>query len=340
MSLTEEQENVLAKTLQKGVPFAEEPFAEIARSLELSEEDVLAQLRAWTEDGKLREISAVLEGSVLGYESALVATKVPQTEMIRVADILNAHPTVTHNYERNHDFNLWFTIAMPEQIGIDAVIEALVKLTGVKEMYPLRRTVTFKIGVNFDLKSRKSDTEKSAMKKTMKIEVSDQDAACFRVLQIPLPLSPRPFRELAEKAGVSEAELLAFAKQHHGNAIRRYVATFRHRKLGVHGNGMAVWNVPEERMEEVGLALAGAVEVSHCYARECVDGFPFNVYSMIHGPNRESCLEVARRESEYFGIEDYTVLFSTREFKKVRLRYFLPELDEWWSENGSQGRRV
>ncbi|MBW2714401.1 MAG: Lrp/AsnC family transcriptional regulator [Deltaproteobacteria bacterium] len=328
----------MAKTMQKGVPFTEEPFAEIANTVELSAEDVLAQLRVWTEDGKLREISAILEGSVLGYESALVAAKVPSKEMVRVAKLLNTHPTVTHNYERSHDFNLWFTIAMPEEIGIDAVIEALVKLTGVAEMYPLRRTVTFKIGVNFDLKSLKSDTQQIKMNETQKVEVSEEDIACFRVLQVPLPLSPRPFRELAEKAGVSEAVLLEFAKKHHGNAIRRYVATFRHRKLGVRGNGMAVWNVPEERMQEVGLALAGAAEVSHCYARECVDGFPFNVYSMIHGPDRESCLEVARRESENLNIEDYTVLFSTREFKKVRLRYFLPELDEWWSEHGSMGR--
>lgn len=338
MSLTEEQENILAKTMQKGVPFVQEPFAEIARSLELSEEDVLAQLRTWTEDGRLREVSAVLEGSVLGYESALVAAKVPDGEMIRVANLLNEHPTVTHNYERNHEFNLWFTIAMPEEIGIDAVIEALVKLTGIKEMYPLRRTVTFKIGVNFDLKSRKSDTEQSIMAKTKKIDVSEQDEACFRVLQIPLPFTSRPFQVLAEKAGVTESELLDFANRHHGNAIRRYVSTFRHRKLGVRGNGMAVWNVPEDRMEEVGLSLASAAEVSHCYARECVEGFPFNVYSMIHGPDRESCLEVAKRESENLKVEDYDVLFSTREFKKERLRYFLPELDEWWAKNGTQGR--
>ncbi len=333
--LNEETENALAKHVQGGVPFVSDPFAQIAADMGLSESEVIEQLQAWAEEGKLREISAVLEGSALGYESALVAAKVPEGRLDEVVEILNAHPTITHNYLRNHDYNVWFTIAAPLDMGIDPTLAALSRLTDVSELHPLRRTTTFKIGVNFDLKSRKSATERVDLSETRAVEASDRDKRCFRALQSPLPLVPQPFAELAERAGVTEAELLSFAKEHKGGALRRYVGTFRHRKLGVRGNGMGVWNVPEDRLQDVGQALAGAPEVSHCYARNRIADFAYNVYSMIHGPDEESCRDVAKRLSGEVGIDDYSILFSQREFKKVRLRYFLPELDEWWAKHGA-----
>jgi hypothetical protein len=94
---------------------------------------------------------------------------------------------------------------------------------------------------------------------------------------------------------------------------------------------MAVWRVPEAAIGEVGRRLAEAPEVSHCYARNAIEGFPYTLYSMMHGPDRDCCREVAARLARDTGCPDYVVLFSEREFKKVRLRYFLPELDAWWA---------
>lgn len=96
---------------------------------------------------------------------------------------------------------------------------------------------------------------------------------------------------------------------------------------------MIVWNVPAADHARVGAHLAQAPEVSHCYARNAIPGFPYTLYSMVHGPDRESCRLVAKRLAEETGASDHTLLFSTREFKKARLRYFLPELDRWWAEH-------
>lgn len=115
--------------------------------------------------------------------------------------------------------------------------------------------------------------------------------------------------------------------------MRRYVGTFRHRRLGVGGNGMVVWRVPEADLGRMGPALAAAPEVSHCYARNAIPGFPYTLYSMLHGPDEQACREVARRISGELGVSDYLILFSSREFKKCRLRYFLPELDAWWARH-------
>jgi len=135
---------------------------------------------------------------------------------------------------------------------------------------------------------------------------------------------------LARQAELAEADLLEFAQAHLGGAIRRYMSTFRHRKLGVKGNGMVVWAVPTERLEAVGALAAAQPEVSHCYARNGAPGFPYTLYTMIHGRDEDACRLTADRIAQATGNFPYRILFSTHEFKKVRLRYFLPELDAWW----------
>lgn len=97
---------------------------------------------------------------------------------------------------------------------------------------------------------------------------------------------------------------------------------------------MVVWKVDEANLEKVGEVLAQQPEVSHCYARNPIEGFPYTLYSMIHGPNQQHCREVAERISCKLDIKDYIILFSTHEFKKCRLRYFLPELSVWWKQHG------
>lgn len=322
-------ENALARALQSNVPFVERPFSALGQRLGLSEREVLAAVRRWRDDGRLREISAILEGSALGYDSALVAGTVPAGRLDEVAAIVNGHPTVTHNYVRGHDYNLWFTIAVPFERGLERTLAELARACAVERFHPLRRTHTFKVGVNFDLETRRSATEAVHLEAARVVAAGERERELFRALQRPLALEERPFQALAASAGATEDELLEFGRRHLGNAMRRYVGTFRHRRLGVHGNGMVVWRVPEAELPRVGPALASAREVSHCYARNAIPGFPYTLYSMVHGPTEEACREVAARAAERIGDWERLILFSSRELKKCRLRYFLPELDSW-----------
>lgn len=321
----------LAHQVQRAVPLVERPFLALGEQFGLDEQTVIEIVSGWVDEGILREISAVLEGSALGYDSALVAGEVPMDRLEEVAEIINAVPTVTHNYLRNHRYNLWFTIAVPAEWGVEAALEKLTAQTGIP-YFPLRRTLTFKVGVNFNLKTKKNVTQVLPLVAAKPVEVSDADRRCFRALQTPLRIEARPFDRLADQAGISVEELLAFAQEHNGNALRRYPGTLRHRKMGVRGNGMVVWRVPFSDMPDVGSRLAAAAEVSHCYARNTVPGFDYSLYSMVHGPDQPSVERSARELSARIGVDDYLILFSSREFKKCRLRYFLPELDAWWSE--------
>jgi DNA-binding Lrp family transcriptional regulator len=85
---------------------------------------------------------------------------------------------------------------------------------------------------------------------------------------------------------------------------------------------MVAWRVPEERIEEVGKAMARFRAVTHCYQRKTCKGWPYNLYAMIHGDNREECHEIAKRMSGKVGIPDYVLLFSEKEFKKTSMNYF------------------
>ncbi len=323
----------LIRAVQAGVPIMERPFQALGEKLGQSEKAVLDELESLSSEKILREISAVLEGSVLGYESALVAGSVPVNQLDQTVDAINSHPTVSHNYLRNHRYNLWFTIAVPPGMSLERTLELLAQETACGPFHPLRRTHTFKIGVNFDPSSMKNKTEVTQKSsKATPVVASERDARLFRAMQTPLPLSERPFDVLAEAIGASGEELIEFANRHMGGAIRRYVGTLRHRKLGERENGMVVWNAPLDDVVAIGERLARAPEVSHCYARNGIEGFPYTLYSMVHGPTRESCRDLALELSREVGVDDYAVLFSEKEFKKQRLRYFLPELDQWWNE--------
>jgi len=328
----DEHEARLIRAVQCSVPLLPRPFAALAEELGSTERQVLDSLRKISRQGVLREISAVLEGGPLGYDSALVAGQVPEAKLERAVEAINAHPTVTHNYLRNHQYNLWFTIAVPQGMGLERTLQILAGEAGVQPFHPLRRTHTFKIGVNFDPLSLKNNTAATAPKNHAPVVVDEHSAKMFRAIQKPLPLEEQPFETLATQAGTTSAELLAFANQHLGGALRRYVGTLRHRELGVHQNSMAVWAVEPGQLALIGQQLANAPEVSHCYARNPIAGFPYALYSMIHGPDKKSCHGIARQLSEKTGCKDYTLLFSEREFKKQRLRYFLPELSDWWEK--------
>ena len=356
MVLVPEQENELARAIQAGVPLVPGPFAALGEAIGESEAAVLETLRAWAEAGTLREISAVVEGSMVGYESALAAAKVPPHRLKEVVAIVNAHPTVTHNYERDHPYNLWFTLAVPHAMGLERTAALLARATGLETLHMARRTATFKIGVNIDLLTLRNRTEAApkangngAHGKNGKnghgsnghggaefVALSEGERATLRALQQPLPLTERPFAPLAEAQGIDPEQLLEFGKRHLGGMIRRYSGVMRHRKLGVRSNGMVVWNVPDDRLEEVGNILAQVPEVSHCYAREPLPDFPYTLYTMVHAPDPAVLEAMTGSMADKAGVSDYRVLVSTREFKKVRLRYFLRELEAWWREHGGE----
>ena len=157
----------------------------------------------------------------------------------------------------------------------------------------------------------------------MTILIDDVDKKVIQLIQGDLPLDLRPFALLAQKAEISEEEFVHRVKSLKRRGIlRRFGATLRHQEAGFPSNAMVAWRVPEERIQEIGKTLARFRAVTHCYQRRTCKGWPYNLYTMIHGDNRQECQEIAKKMSEKTGISDYVLLFSEKEFKKTSMRYF------------------
>ena len=156
--------------------------------------------------------------------------------------------------------------------------------------------------------------------------MDDTQIGMIRAIHGGLPLSKQPFRDAAEKAGVSEDELLRqLSTWKEDGVIRRFGAIVRHHDAGYSANAMAVWDVSADRIEEFARAASSVRAISHCYQRPRFEGFPYNVYTMIHGGSRADCESAANEISARTGITEYELLFTTEEFKKSPPVYLAEE---------------
>ena len=327
----------LLNQIQGDFPLAAQPFAELGGPLGLSEDEVVERMRALKRGKIVRQVSAIFDTKSLGYKSSLVAMRVAPEQITQAARIINEHPGVTHNYERNHEYNLWFTIAVPPTSDLEAVIDRIHELAGAEVtriMYTLR---LFKIGVNLDMTGKRAADATSTPEygeadraRAREFTVSELDKAVIRELQEDLPIEPRPFLPLAERLGVTEDALFAAARdlQRRG-FLRRVAAILYHRRAGFKANGMGVWAVPAERVEAAGVTMASFSNVSHCYQRPTYADWPYSVFSMVHGRSEEECEDVLAAISKAIGVTEYISLYSTREYKKTRLRFYTSEYEEW-----------
>jgi DNA-binding Lrp family transcriptional regulator len=336
MEAMDSSDRLIINALQEEFPLVSRPFAAIGASHGLSEDEVIARLAAIKELNVIRQISAIFDTRTLGYRSSLVAMRTAPEDELHAAHILNEHPGVSHNYKRDHEFNLWFTIAVPAHSSLERTVEVLHERSHAISTRRLPTLRLFKIGVTLDMTgeedpARQSDPAYGEFRRpATPPALDDMDVAWIRILQEDLPLTPRPFLHLASSIGRSEDDLFSWAAEAmRRGQLRRIAAVLHHRKAGFRANGMAVWRVPEDRIEEVGNRMAHFTSVSHCYQRPTYPDWPYSVFSMIHARTVEECEAVAEAIAAETGIAERAMLYSSTEYRKIRLRYFTPEFDEW-----------
>jgi len=336
----------LLNAVQWDFPLDPRPFAVLADRLGLDEPAVRARVAKVKEAGVLRQLSAIFDTRALGYSSALVAAKVDADRIDDAAAVVSAHPGVSHNYKRNHDYNLWYTVAVPPGASLDAHVDTLHDESGSNVTRKLPTLKLYKIGVKLDMtgntaadaKAEVLEHERPERKLDMPApDLSEFELATIRVVQHDLPTLERPFAAYAEQIGegVSEDDVLtALHTFKERKLMRRFAAVMNHRTAGFKANAMGVWAVPEDELEAIGPQMAGFAAVSHCYRRPTYDDWPYSVFTMIHGRSARDCeatVEAIRRET---GIDQYCLLWSIKEYKKVRLEYFTPEWDAWSRKHG------
>jgi siroheme decarboxylase len=326
----------LLDQLQRQVPLSDRPYLEIAERLDASEEKVLGRVSCLSgrPPAPIRQISAIFDSKKLGYQSCLVASKVEPQFIRDAADVISRHPGVSHNYQREHEYNLWFTLAVPpdSMLGLEQTVELLRTLSGADEMRLMPALKLYKIGVKFDLGVDAVDEATAPRQEVPGLSLGDQDKQMIRVLQQHLPVKTNPFDDWASEADVSTDELLDAAKRYqNAGVMRRFSAVLRHREIGVSANAMGVWVVPAEQQDGFGRLAAQHSAVSHCYLRPTYPDWPYSVFTMVHGKTRVDCEEALAAISLRSGVKNYASLYSCEEFKKVRVKYFLGDIKEWES---------
>ena len=319
-------DRALLDRLQADLPLTPRPFAALGQSLGLEEAEVLTRVRRLKEANIIRQISAIFDTRRLGYQSTLVAFHVADAVLEDVAAQVSAHPGVSHNYARPHHYNLWFTLAVPPGQEVSAEIARLARQAGVDDWLNLPALRIFKIKTHFKLRgaSTSRPVEQPDRPTRQTRAFTPADIPFVRVLQEDLPLVPRPFAQAAARLGLSEESLLDKARELEAAGImRRFSAVLRHRRVGYTANGMACWVVSEAEIEEVDLRVAEFPQISHCYQRPAYPPrWPYSLFTMIHGRTKDEVEQVVVQIAQKTGIEQYQVLYSTREFKKERVRYF------------------
>jgi DNA-binding Lrp family transcriptional regulator len=313
--------------IQWTFPLVDRPFLELEKKYHITEDEIIHRIKKLKETGIIRQISAIFDTRKLGYKSALVAFAVDKNKIVEVANEINKHPGVSHNYERNHEYNVWFTLAVPPDGDMKADLDKMASLDGVLKYRVLPTLKMFKIGVKLDMvnddpeKPNPSDEVKNLGTKSEKI--SEIDREYIRQLQKDIEIIKEPFKSITENLGISSSELFNKIKEYESIGImRRFAAILRHRQAGFTANGMIVWKIPEDNVDEKGIKIASFPQVSHCYRRPVYPDWEFNLFSMIHARTIEAAEKIAKEISTVIGIEEYKILFSSREFKKERVRYF------------------
>jgi DNA-binding Lrp family transcriptional regulator len=332
----------LLNLMQGSFALTERPFAHVAKLAEISEDEVMERVQYLLDKRIIRELTPIFDTRALGYSSMLVAAKVDASNPHRAAQFINSHPGVTHNYLRNHEFNLWFTLAVEpdSKLGLDGTLDVMAAKTGAESIRQLPTLKLFKIRMDLEMQGG-TDALKTAGEATEPleldpIELNELDIAVIKATQGPMEVRSDAYAPAAEKLGLPVAHVLARLESlRERGGLRRVAAILYHRRAGFSANGMGVWAVPEPEILDTGRRMAAFRGISHCYQRPTYADWPYSVFTMAHGRSKEECDAVLDAIAESTGITERATLYSSTEFKKVRMLYFTDDFKRWEEEHGS-----
>jgi DNA-binding Lrp family transcriptional regulator len=336
----DETDRKLLNLLQGDFALVSRPFAHVAEKAGISEDEVLQRTQRLLDERIIRELTPIFDTRALGYKSMLVAAKVDAEYPHRAAKFINTHPGVTHNYLRNHDFNLWFTLAVePDSpLGLQGTLDVMQEKTGAESIRQLPTLKMFKI--RMDLEMEKGTDALAAAGEAVEpmeldpIELSQDDIALIRATQGKMPVIPEPYAPAAERLETTQEDVLQRLEAlRERKGLRRVAAILFHRRAGFSANGMGVWKVPEGREIEYGKRMAAYRGISHCYQRPTYADWPYSVFTMAHGRSKEECDAILDAIAEDMQISERAVLYSSTEFKKIRMLYFTEDFRAWEREH-------
>lgn len=312
---------------QHDFPLVRDPFAAIAAILGHTSGDVLAAYAQARCEGSLSRIGGVF-GAGAGGSALLCAMAVAPDRLDTVAAIVSAHPDVNHNYQREHHFNLWFVLTGTDATAVESALQGLEGACALPALrLPMRRA--YRIDLGFAMSDRVAPASTMRRQQHCAEPVALADRPLAALVEEGMALVERPFDRWAAALDTSPQAVLARLQAWlDSGTLKRFGVIVRHHELGYAANAMTVFDVPDEQVDMLGTTLSQVPGVTLAYRRQRAEGWPYNLYCMVHGRDRDAVATVIETARQRTGLEAFghAVLFSCRRFKQTGGRYFADAL--------------
>ena len=322
--MTELEQKIL-DTVQDAFPLEERPYRALADLFNaqvgsVTEQQVFDAVEGLRKSGVIRRIGGVYDSKALGFISRLCAGRVPTVAtgaandcaLEKFAAAVNEIPAITHNYVRSHEYNVWFTVIAQSEEEIQKIVDDVCAKTDLHDVHVLSVTRKFKIDTvmtrgsrDTSLRAKRNDAPSTSI-------LLDSDRTRIRVACTDIPHTLTPFKDW----GIAVDELRGDVVQ---GRMRRFGAILRHQDAGFAYNAMICFNAPSE----AGDVLASKPYISHCYERPAFEGFPYNLYAMMHAQSAEALENFIADAAQSIQNPDYAVLHSVKELKKTSFQFFV-----------------
>ncbi|SFT38690.1 siroheme decarboxylase subunit beta [Sedimentitalea nanhaiensis] len=310
---------------QRNFPITPQPFAELACSLGLSENEVIARLQRQVDNARVTRVGATCAPNIISA-STLAAVAAPESRIEEVAAVIGAQPGVNHSYLRENDWNLWFVATGPDRAHVDATLAQIAAQTGLRVL-DLRLVRAFNVDLGFALRGKTTVWKPGRTVDAAAFQPGDR--AILQMLMKGLPLVPRPYRVVAQSLDLDEQSVLDRVRVLTGaGIIARLGIIVRHRALGWRSNAMVVWDMTHAQITRAGPILAAQPGITLCYERTPVPGvWPYRLYSMIHSRSRVDAMATLTQVCTLpeFAEVPHLPLFSLHCFKQTGAMVAAPE---------------
>ena len=306
-------EQQILDTIQDAFPLVERPYKTLADKFSaqgeaVTEQQVFEAVENLRISGVIRRIGGIYDSRRLGFISRLCAGKVADID--KFAATVNEIPAITHNYVRSHEYNVWFTVIAENEAEVQKIVDALCAKTDLQDVHVLTVTKKFKIDTVMTRGPRLTVSAAPVAHQSRTLDLSDR--ARIRVACTDIPHSLTPFSDW----GVSVEELRSDIAS---GFMRRFGAILRHQQAGFAYNAMVCFNAGESSSGDI---LAKNTHVSHCYERPSFEGFPYNLYAMMHAQSAGDLERYIKEATDSIGSSDFVVLHSLKELKKTSFNFF------------------
>ena len=312
----------LLSIIQSDFPVTERPFLALARRAGLKEQEIIDSIRSLMERKIVRVFGPVFEPRKLGYISTLMAAEVDIERVAELASVMLEIREITHNYLRDNELNLWFTITARSEEIMEDIIERVGKFPGVAKVLNLPVVTVYKINAVFGAESKTGILTLNSDSKFQPLNKPEQKIV--RALQEDFPLEERPYRVIAKAADTVESNVIDIINRWiNDGTIRRFGARLDHRRIGYSANTLVLWK--GGNIDSWGKEFAGLAKVSHCYRRKPHPEWPYELYTIIHAKSENEMNDILGKMKKTAHGAGTVSLKTISELKKTSMKYFHEE---------------